>query len=409
MELSCSQHRSNQSYYNDVIDSLEFDDVSSSSQGFINGEEASSLHDSSGSHQGFYDDPLLDLNMNDQYQSQGRENDLPENPRGTNRSRTCCYSLSFLMFMMCAFAGIYAVWHLGVVGSFKSRSNESAVSSASGSEQGTQLVRRTTSLPSAIPSKAPSTAPSESTVPTTFFPTGLPTETRRPSGSTLPSDSPSFQPSSFPSQPTTYPSILPSAPTFSPTSLPSAIPSQAYVSVAALTATPTSERICNGLASNCNRRANEIMYATSHNAMSSQVNGFFAFNHLLSMEDSLVAGFRGFLLDTCDCGEDGFKFCHELCVLGTRDVAPLFSNLVAFLNENPFDVIVIELQVNDDSLLGLWELVPQEFIDLTYTHTSDSDPWPTLNQLIDMGRRVMVFQHDGPNCDDGECPEGVQG
>lgn len=127
------------------------------------------------------------------------------------------------------------------------------------------------------------------------------------------------------------------------------------------------------------------------------------------MEDSLVAGFRAFLLDSCDCGDDGIKFCHEFCVTGTREVAPLFSNVVSFLYDNPNDIIIIEVQVNDDSLLGLWEQVPQSFIDLCYTHTSDSDPWPTLNQMIDMGKRAVVFQHNGPNCDEGECPEGVQG
>jgi hypothetical protein len=45
-------------------------------------------------------------------------------------------------------------------------------------------------------------------------------------------------------------------------------------------------RSCNGLASNCQRRVNEIMYATVHNAMSSSQNTLAASNNILAFEVS---------------------------------------------------------------------------------------------------------------------------
>ena len=45
--------------------------------------------------------------------------------------------------------------------------------------------------------------------------------------------------------------------------------------------------LCNGLESNCGWRANEIMYAGVHNAMSSKEDGFLKWNNLLSLEASL--------------------------------------------------------------------------------------------------------------------------
>ena len=46
----------------------------------------------------------------------------------------------------------------------------------------------------------------------------------------------------------------------------------------------TDRRICNGLASNCGWRVNEIMYPAVHNAYSSKENGFLEANNLLSLE-----------------------------------------------------------------------------------------------------------------------------
>jgi len=152
------------------------------------------------------------------------------------------------------------------------------------------------------------------------------------------------------------------------------------------------------------------MYATSHNAMSSQADGFLAYNNLESMEYAMQAGFRGFLLDSCDCGDSGTQLCHELCITGTRDPRIVFDAIVSFLNSNPHDIIILEFQITDDSLWGMWESTTSDFQDLTYTHTSSLDPWPTINEMIDIGRRLVVFQHNGPDCDvEGECPMGVHG
>ena len=144
--------------------------------------------------------------------------------------------------------------------------------------------------------------------------------------------------------------------------------------------------------------------------MSSQADGFLAYNNLESMEYAMQAGFRGFLLDSCDCGDSGTQLCHELCITGTRDPRIVFDAIVSFLTSNPHDIIILEFQITDDSLWGMWESTTSDFQDLTYTHTSSLDPWPTINEMIDIGRRLVVFQHNGPDCDvEGECPMGVHG
>mmetsp|Transcript_19515 Transcript_19515/g.32392 ORF Transcript_19515/g.32392 Transcript_19515/m.32392 type:complete len:365 (-) Transcript_19515:198-1292(-) len=166
-------------------------------------------------------------------------------------------------------------------------------------------------------------------------------------------------------------------------------------------------RICNGLASNCNQPANAIMYASLHNAMASRDEGFLAPNHSSGLEEALDAGFRGLLLDSCDC--DGTEFCHGFCFAGTRNPTTVFANILTFLKANPNEVIVVELQIDDNTLFSLWEKTSSDFRDLIYSHPiGTSTPWPTLNELIDMKQRLIVFQHNGGNCDaQGGCPIGV--
>ena len=60
---------------------------------------------------------------------------------------------------------------------------------------------------------------------------------------------------------------------------------------------------CNGLDTNCNLRANQVLYATLHNAMATFDDGFiFGPNHQKQLESAVEAGYRGINLDLCNCG-----------------------------------------------------------------------------------------------------------
>jgi len=177
----------------------------------------------------------------------------------------------------------------------------------------------------------------------------------------------------------------------------------------------STQRICNGLSSNCRMRANEITYPSSHNVMSSTEDDFIFPNNIKSMEKALEGGIRGLLLDSCDCGmDDGIQFCHGECFLGTKDPTQTFDAIVEFLNTNPNEVLILEIQVDDDTLLGLWEYTSDEFRSMVYNGRKNFfDSWPTLNDMIDLNQRMIVFQHGGDNSPDtncallGDCPDGV--
>ena len=154
--------------------------------------------------------------------------------------------------------------------------------------------------------------------------------------------------------------------------------------------------------------------------MSSQADGFQAPNNLLGLEDALDAGIRAIQLDSCDCGGSlGLQMCHGECFflgfifLGYRDPLTTFTNIKSFLDDNPREVIVIDLQVNDGTLDALYydvlDTIPG-FTGMMYQHPRRRDPWPTLGELIESNQRILFFQHNGNNCRiEGGCPPGVMG
>ena len=68
-----------------------------------------------------------------------------------------------------------------------------------------------------------------------------------------------------------------------------------------LQARNTCESCCNGLASNCNLPLNQVTFAMVHNAMSSRDDLFAGYNNLEPLEEAMVAGYRGLMLDSCNC------------------------------------------------------------------------------------------------------------
>jgi len=177
---------------------------------------------------------------------------------------------------------------------------------------------------------------------------------------------------------------------------------------------------CNGSPALCNLPVTSVLFPGVHNAMSSEADGFQAPNNLLGLEDALDAGIRAIQLDSCDCGGSlGLQMCHGECyflgfiALGHRDPRTTFANIKAFLDDNPREVIVIDLQVSDGTLDALYydvlDTIPG-FTDMMYQHPRRRDPWPTLGTLIDSNQRILFFQHNGNNCRiEGGCPPGIMG
>lgn len=154
---------------------------------------------------------------------------------------------------------------------------------------------------------------------------------------------------------------------------------------------------CNGLASNCHLRLNQVMYPSLHNAMDTKEGGSLDVqNHLYPLEDAIEAGYRGIHLNVCEC-RGVLQFCHGVCDYAYRDPIEVFENIEDFLSRNEFEIIflVFEVTVGDIKLDAFYDLMKtvDGFVDKMYIHKDPNKPWPKMSELLNDGKQVVAFQN----------------
>lgn len=201
---------------------------------------------------------------------------------------------------------------------------------------------------------------------------------------------------------------------------------------------PVAAQGCNGHEELCDRPFDQVALAASHNSMSvADGSGWFLAEQPKDMVASLDDGIRGLLVDTwygqsTDSGrvltadrslagaeaalletygpeivasirrtvdrvrgERGTGpvepyFCHTVCELGASRVLDEMRALRAWLDAHPREVVVLFIQdavTPEDTA----EVLTQAGIaELAITYAA-GQPWPTLRQLVDSGRRVLVL------------------
>jgi uncharacterized membrane protein HdeD (DUF308 family) len=195
---------------------------------------------------------------------------------------------------------------------------------------------------------------------------------------------------------------------------------------------------CNGSDALCDRPLTEVVLAATHNSMSVPSRGWFSAEQDRPMLGQLQDGIRGLLFDThyadrlengnvrtffdsraklnlaveqgqlsqesVDAalrlrdrlgyrgeGERGMYLCHTFCELGATPLADGLREIRTFLITHPAAVVVI---VNQDYV------TPEDFVGAigdagltqhTFTPPAAGATWPTLREMIDSGRRLMIL------------------
>ena len=194
---------------------------------------------------------------------------------------------------------------------------------------------------------------------------------------------------------------------------------------------------CNGHILLCDRPFDDVVIAATHNSMSSAADEFLLANHARGIIPQLESGYRGLLIDVHygiqserapvvvtdisaltpekreqlvqDLGEAAVRsaeelrqrndnaggvrelyLCHRLCEIGASRFAVALEGIRTWMDDNPREVLVIIIEDHaapDD--------VADAFVKaglLPYTHTQyPGVPWPTLREMIDSGRRLVVL------------------
>lgn len=167
---------------------------------------------------------------------------------------------------------------------------------------------------------------------------------------------------------------------------------------------------CNGAAELCSRTYDKATTPMTHNAMSNADETWSSPNQSHGIARQLADGVRGMMLDLhyydADSNEnvvshidgrsaaDQVYLCHSICALGKRRLLDGLCDVTRFLDENPGEVfsIIFENYTTDadtDDVLRASGLA-----DYAYVHAKGT-PWPTLRELVDTDKRVVVFLEKG--------------
>ncbi|MFI1227487.1 MULTISPECIES: hypothetical protein [unclassified Streptomyces] len=194
---------------------------------------------------------------------------------------------------------------------------------------------------------------------------------------------------------------------------------------------PSAPRPCLGSSRLCELRYDEVAYLTSHNAMSTTADRFIGPLQDPDITTQLNTGVRALQLDTyrwespqdiaerLDAPEftpeqrrlisgaidkanpprEGLWLCHGVCRAGAIELVPALEDIGDWLRAHPNEIVTLIVQ-DDISPEDTEEAFRAAGLDeLLHTPSADPDaPWPTLEEIIDSGRRLVVFAEkaDGP-------------
>lgn len=218
--------------------------------------------------------------------------------------------------------------------------------------------------------------------------------------------------------------------------LPAALPQSTPVS--AVVADPLA---CNGHDELCDRAFDEVAFPASHNSMSAaDAAGWFLAEQPTGIVESLNDGIRGLLIDTWygqatksggvvtaerslaraqadftdgrataltpamrrtidrlrgerTLGPERPYLCHTLCELGGTQMESEMAGVKQWLDEHPREVVTIFIQdtVTPADTAEVFERTG--LADMAYVHEAGT-PWPTLGEMIDSGKRVLVLMEN---------------
>ncbi|KAI0331207.1 PLC-like phosphodiesterase [Cubamyces sp. BRFM 1775] len=164
--------------------------------------------------------------------------------------------------------------------------------------------------------------------------------------------------------------------------------------------------VCNGHAELCNRSYGNVTFLGAHDSFAFSDDPLaLARDQEVDIPSQLGLGVR--LLQAQAHVNDGvLHFCHTSCLLFDGGTVEDYLNKVHdFLTANPNEVLTL-LFTNPEgaSLPDLWDPPFQAsgIADLAYVPPSipvKQSDWPTLGELIDSGKRVIVFLDAGADTD----------
>ncbi|TQS36189.1 hypothetical protein Golomagni_03366 [Golovinomyces magnicellulatus] len=161
----------------------------------------------------------------------------------------------------------------------------------------------------------------------------------------------------------------------------------------------SSQRTCNGNAALCSRKYSNVTQVGTHD--SAFVGEFVTQNQIMSVSEQLVAGIR-FLQTQAHVKNGVLQMCHTSCDLeDAGTLVKYLSTIKNFIELNPNEVITLLLTNGDRASVPMFDadMVNSGLAKYAFIPPKQlaMDEWPTLQELIEAGKPLVMFLDYGAN------------
>jgi hypothetical protein len=154
---------------------------------------------------------------------------------------------------------------------------------------------------------------------------------------------------------------------------------------------------CNGAEVLCDRRFDQVSYPTTHNAFSTVAGNFGAPNQDYDMPRQLADGVRGLMLDAWyypdENGASSTYLCHGLCQIGAQPLAEGLGQIRRFLDQHRAEVVTLIFESYISAADAKIAFDAAGLTGYALPHGA-GESWPTLREMIESDRRLVVFTAD---------------
>ncbi len=208
---------------------------------------------------------------------------------------------------------------------------------------------------------------------------------------------------------------------------------------------PDGELTCNGHAELCDRRYDDVAYAASHNSMSVlNEPGWFLAEQTDPIPAQLDQGVRVLLVDVWSgrpgtgvvrtaessyeealaianeelgpqvvnaalriatsiageaVGPEARFMCHGLCETGSTPFVPTLEQIRGWLIAHPTEVVTLFIEDHVAADLIADDIVAAGLVPMIASPPPPGEPWPTLGEMVDADRRLVVMLEEGDGGD----------
>jgi hypothetical protein len=169
-----------------------------------------------------------------------------------------------------------------------------------------------------------------------------------------------------------------------------------------------SEQLCNGHAELCDRKYGNTTFIGAHDSFAYSGNPFaLARTQEVDLNTQLSMGVRLLQVQAHMFGKD-VNLCHTSCALfNGGKVKDYFTKIKHFLDRHPNEILTIIIANPENVTAKVWQPVFESsgLADMAYAPPQTPmmrEDWPTLRELLDSGRRIVVFIDKG--AEDGSLP-----